>query len=533
MTDELGEVLCSAIAETHAGKAEFEMGVEESDGDSGMSFRSDEGAEDVGEVAAVMGTVLVLGAVVGEGSSANGSALVEALVEIQASEEEEDSGDGEDEAEESDDDADDEGTASLPVRTQSVVTPPQRGRLTAPCLKPGLRSTAEGKRYRVDVSIGVQKKVIEHFDATETESCKGFRAFRTWVATTFPKENVRVFKRSQIHKWKKSIAAHDQGHTVRDNKRCRIVTKPAKGPTSKLKTLLLAYFKGIRSVNGFVSIATLLHHAQLLLKTDDDVKKDVKAYDDTHDARQKIVLCPRFIAKFMKQNRLVLKQVKRRTTLTVPEVMLRAQTFHTHVHRCVRSGFVRFILNFDEMPGSVSGKMSGRVRVVTEIADKDVRLNISADDFKRCCTLIPCVGVMFKTDPGGAVTSHAFQLPTYVLFKGAPVMKAVLNETFDGRTKRGWTKKAVMTGKFMTDAYVPFLVSALQKLDLEGAKTGMLMLDSCRAHITPSVLQTLSCRNFPPLVFILPFSQGGPRRGCSGWTRTSRTCCERAFSPGT
>ena len=45
MTDELGEVLCSAIAETHAGKAEFEMGVEESDGDSGMSFRSDEGAE--------------------------------------------------------------------------------------------------------------------------------------------------------------------------------------------------------------------------------------------------------------------------------------------------------------------------------------------------------------------------------------------------------------------------------------------------------------------------------------------------------
>ena len=148
MTDELGEVLCSAIAETHAGKAEFEMGVEESDGDSGMSFRSDEGAEDLGEVAAVMGTVLVLGGVVGERSSAE----VEHVVGIQDSEEEEDSGDGEDEAEESDDDADDEGTASLPVRTRSVVTPPQRGRLTAPCLKPGLRSTAEGKRYRVDVS---------------------------------------------------------------------------------------------------------------------------------------------------------------------------------------------------------------------------------------------------------------------------------------------------------------------------------------------------------------------------------------------
>ena len=49
MTDELGEVLRSAIAETHAGKADFEMGVE-SDDDSGMSFRSDEGAEDLGEV---------------------------------------------------------------------------------------------------------------------------------------------------------------------------------------------------------------------------------------------------------------------------------------------------------------------------------------------------------------------------------------------------------------------------------------------------------------------------------------------------
>ena len=156
MTDELGELLCSAIAETHRGKAEFEMGVEESDGDSGMSFRSDEGAEAVGEVDAVMGTVLVLGAVVGQQLSA---------------EEEDDSGDGEDETEESNEDADDEGTASMPVPTESVVTPPQRVRLRAPSLKVGLRSTAEGKRYRVDVPIGVQKKIIEHFDATETESC--------------------------------------------------------------------------------------------------------------------------------------------------------------------------------------------------------------------------------------------------------------------------------------------------------------------------------------------------------------------------
>ena len=116
MTDELGEVLRSAISETHAGKADFEMGVE-SDDDSGMSFRSDEGAEDLGEVAAVIGTVLVLGGVVGERSSAE----VEHVVGIQDSEEEGDSGDGEDEAEESNDDADDEGTASVPA-----VTPPQR-----------------------------------------------------------------------------------------------------------------------------------------------------------------------------------------------------------------------------------------------------------------------------------------------------------------------------------------------------------------------------------------------------------------------
>ena len=141
--DELGELLHDAIAETHAGKADFEMGVvPESDGDSGMSFHSDEGAEDAMEVDPVIGTVLVLGAVCGSAQ----------LTEVQGGKE----GGGEEEGgeeEESSNDADDEAPAPAPA------VPAQRER-PARSLKVGLRHHADGKRYRVDVPIGIQKKLI-------------------------------------------------------------------------------------------------------------------------------------------------------------------------------------------------------------------------------------------------------------------------------------------------------------------------------------------------------------------------------------
>ena len=486
-TELAAELMSSQLLEHNTANDDQPMGVIDQDSDSGTDVRSDEGAEEEGgEVDAFIGNVPVF---IDE-NSVNRARVVEPE-ECEASSDEASS----DEAEEdSGDEMDGAAPAVMPVQREAL-------QVRAASLRRGQRIDGEGKRFRVDVLIGIQKKIIAKYHAMDVASVSGFKTFRLWVTTTFAANKVKVWRREQIEKWEKNIGKYEQGATVRDNKRCRLVMNPSAGPTTKLKALLLSYFQGVRSGDGYVSITSLLKRAQLLLTTDEDVKKDVKAWEDAHPLRHKVVLCSQWVKKFMDTHRLSLKKVKRRTLLTKDEVMVRAQKFHTHVHRCVRSGFVRFILQFDEMPGSLSGSMSGSLKIVTSKSDRDVRLNVSPEDFKRCCSLIPCVGVMFTVRPDGSTTASPFQLPTYILFKGAPVKAAILNEKFDGRTKRGWTPKAVMTGKFMTDTYVPFLVAAMQRLDMEGPKTGMLLLDSCRAHITAAVLQALHSHGIYPGVF--------------------------------
>ena len=121
----MDQELAEQIKEHIAANADYDMAVIESDGDSGMSFYSDDGADGVEEVDAVMGDVPVL---VDENSV--NRARVEAQEESEASTNEE---------EEDNDDADDESAGDDAKANGPKAVMPAQPERRAPSLRPGQR----------------------------------------------------------------------------------------------------------------------------------------------------------------------------------------------------------------------------------------------------------------------------------------------------------------------------------------------------------------------------------------------------------
>ena len=130
----MDQELAEQLKEHIAANAEYDMAVIESDGDSRMSFHSDDGADGVEEVDAVMGDVPVL---VDENSV--NRARLEAQEESEASTNEE---------EEDNDDADDESNDAKANGAKAVM--PAQPERRAPSLKIGQRFDGQGNRFRVD-----------------------------------------------------------------------------------------------------------------------------------------------------------------------------------------------------------------------------------------------------------------------------------------------------------------------------------------------------------------------------------------------
>ena len=135
------------------------------------------------------------------------------------------------------------------------------------------------------------------------------------------------------------------------------------------------------------------------------------------------------ILKILKRNNMKLKAPKKHSTKTSEEVRAGAQKLALCIYRCLETKKVMAILNADEIAGSQSGKM-GRITTYTMPGDNDPQVNLHAGDFKRSCTILPCVGVLL--DEAGKPV-HKFSLPTWVIHKGQGITTGIKGETFDRR----------------------------------------------------------------------------------------------------
>jgi hypothetical protein len=189
--------------------------------------------------------------------------------------------------------------------------------------------------------------------------------------------------------------------------------------------------------------------------------------------------------------------------------LIKAQTFHEMVYRCLPS--VEAVLNFDEVPMSLSGSL-GRLRTVTHISDKDVRGNFDAGVFKRSCTVICTAGC--RRVNGEWV---AFSVKPIILLKGEPQQARVLAETYDNRVVVAWTKKGVITTTSMLTVIVPHLRASLDFINVGRC---LVILDSAKSHVTPSVVTAMWGKSLPAAV--IP-------AGCTSWLQWVDTHCAAVY----
>ena len=173
-----------------------------------------------------------------------------------------------------------------------------------------------------------------------------------------------------------------------------------------------------------------------------------------------------------------------KTTLTNAELHQKIHSPHTFVHRTLSTKLFRRVFNFDEIPLSLRGSMRS-LKTVADIAEQDIRASVNPNDRKRCATLICGAGVVI--DENLNPVKHFFTKPM-ILFKAKS--NIVINETFDARTTRGITAKAVVNSPFFIKCFIPFLRAEFRAHRVEGPT--LTIMDSARPHITTDVLQAFA-----------------------------------------
>ena len=242
-------------------------------------------------------------------------------------------------------------------------------------------------------------------------------------------------------------------------------------PFASLETVLLAWVKGRRSAHALVSVKDIVDEASVQL---------ANPLLKTMCGGVSVVSSDWVTTKMFRRCHLALRIVKRQSKLTKEDTISVAQRLHSHIHRCVKTGLFYLVFNFDEIPVSLAGSM-GKAKCVMEQKDKESRVHINANDFKRCATLVMCTGVLLAAD--FAFCRHV-RVPPYVLLKGCPSQERIVNECYDKRVRVVWTPKGVVNSRFFFDTYVAFLS---KELKLDGAHLGLCVMDSCRSHLTPAV----------------------------------------------
>ena len=103
-----------------------------------------------------------------------------------------------------------------------------------------------------------------------------------------------------------------------------------------------------------------------------------------------------FIDRFLKRNRLAVRSVKKCTMKIEAEIEDTAQKFHSRVFRLLGRKRITFVLNFVEVPLSISERIH-KMKIIASLYDKDVCVSFDPNDKQRWNTGI--FGVRFFLKP--------------------------------------------------------------------------------------------------------------------------------------
>ena len=353
----------------------------------------------------------------------------------------------------------------------------------APYRQPyGSRKGQDGNVTRVDIDQAFKLRVCEKWEQLKTEhTLKGklrhgtFSLLSAWVTAT-SKGKFKVCRASQVEMW---CSLKGKGALERSKKRCRQPGAGTKVLDHVKEATMKGYVTGLREAFVRVTVQKLFEKA-----------RDVYGKDMSRGWMQ----------KFLSRNKLRVKSVKRNTPKSTEEIHANCQSFLEKLHGVVGSGAVKFVLNFDEVPMSLSGNMSRGLSSIALAAEKDIRISFDAADTKRCATVILGAAVNLET-------RESFPLKPFLLLKGSPKRESILNEVYDGRVAVCWTECGVITGKFMLK-YAKHIAHELQNHNGGAEATAAVILDSARAHYSATVVKAFHAAS------LIPVRIPG---GCTSW----------------
>eukprot|EP00743_Colponemidia_sp_Colp-15_P012723 GILK01014571.1.p1 GENE.GILK01014571.1~~GILK01014571.1.p1 ORF type:complete len:390 (+),score=27.85 GILK01014571.1:818-1987(+) len=202
-----------------------------------------------------------------------------------------------------------------------------------------------------------------------------------------------------------------------------------------------------------------------------------------------------FIYRWAGRNKVVIKTVKKQSKLTPDVLNEKAQGFYNHLHRMIPN--VDAVINFDEIPTSISGLM-GTCKTVTTQDDTQVQINSDPNDTKRMATLIPIVGAKKVFDKETQSNKWVgFYVGVVLLFAGQPQQSRVTQECYYQGVTVAWSKCGVMTQEVMFNVIAPLIKRACNR---EEIGTCITILDSAKSHVTPAVLDKLYSQRTPACV---------------------------------
>ena len=298
----------------------------------------------------------------------------------------------------------------------------------------------------------------------------------------------------QLRAWREELEkAKDNGTLHAPNgkvtcQRHRVVgtAKKSKNALPSLDRLLAAWFGGARSSNRIVNRFQLHEQAVEFLK-DPEVRTMCGG---------KATVSSGYIDKFMRRSRLKVKTVKKQTAFTEVEIAEKAQKFHSHIFRLLPH--VGGVLNFDEIPASLSGRMGMKKGVFAQ-NDQDCRATFDGNDNKRFATVI-AFGACKRTDVGW----QRVEIQPIILLKGEPKQERVRNEKYDERVVVWWTPKGVINSATMINVADHVAKTTSQ----HGPKPWLIILDSARSHLTKTTLDKFYKKGCA--VSVIP-------AGCTSW----------------
>jgi hypothetical protein len=214
--------------------------------------------------------------------------------------------------------------------------------------KRGVRKLETGKHIRVEPPAAFKLRVVAEWKRIKALpgniDDKGALKRGTFnqlldFAKTLERGKFVLHRQNQIDSWDKH---KECGKFVRGRKRA-LGRAGHKSPVAAMELVLIEVIRAKREANHFVSRKEVLVKARELL-----ARPEITALCAMH------TITDHWLPKFMSRHSLAFKSVKRMTLHSPEKVAQLAQGFHLYIWRLLGTGKCAWVLNFDEVPMSLS-----------------------------------------------------------------------------------------------------------------------------------------------------------------------------------